>query len=33
MVREITQQEIQDNYFRIKEDIKSIIEQKFSKAA
>ncbi len=33
LVREITQQEIQDNYFRIKEDIKSIIEQKISKAA
>jgi hypothetical protein len=33
LVREITQQEIQDNYFRIKEDIKSIIERKFSKAA
>jgi hypothetical protein len=33
MVREITQQEIQDNYFRIKEDIQSIIQQKFSKAA
>lgn len=33
MVREITQQEIQDNYFRIKEDIRSIVEHKFSKAA
>jgi len=33
MVREITQQEIQDNYFRIKEDIRSIIEQKLTKAA
>lgn len=32
-VRQITQQEIQDNYFRIKEDIQSIIQQKFSKAA
>lgn len=33
MVREITQQEIQDNYFRIKEDIQSIMQQKFFKAA
>jgi hypothetical protein len=33
MVREISQQEIQDNYFRIKEDIRSIIEQKLTKAA
>lgn len=32
-VREITQQEIQDNYFRIKADIRSIVEQKVSKAA
>ena len=32
-VRDITQQEIQDNYFRIKEDIRSIVEHKFSKAA